>query len=149
MTSFTLLLGKKLFSPLKNLPAIFTNSKQSKTPFGRNSVTYGTPCHARGHFVFLLSPCYVEDTMPHQWSFSDLPWVLRIWESVFYSPAFFTLHSLLLASRPSWGRQFNLNISRVSCWYLRNIAPAWLFVWITTIHKKVYSGSIMAAWSRE
>ena len=73
MTSFTLLLSKKLFSPLKNLPAIFTNSKQSKTPFGRNSVTYGTPRHARGHFVFLLSPCYVEDTMPHQWSFSDLP----------------------------------------------------------------------------
>ena len=73
MTSFTLLLSKKLFSPLKNLPAIFTNSKQSKTLFGRNSVTYGTPCHARGHFVFLLSPCDTEDTMPHQWSFSDLP----------------------------------------------------------------------------
>ena len=36
MTSFTLLLSKKLFLlPLKkNLPAIFADSKQSKTPFG-------------------------------------------------------------------------------------------------------------------
>ena len=30
---------------------LLTLSK-SKTPFGRNSVTYGTLCHAIGHFVF-------------------------------------------------------------------------------------------------
>ena len=53
VTSFTLLLIKKLFLPIKT--AIFTNSEQSKTPFGRNSVNYRTPCHARGHFVFY---CY-------------------------------------------------------------------------------------------
>ena len=53
---------KAIFTPSKNLPAIFTGSKQSKTPFGRNSVTYGTPYHARGHFVFLLSPCYLQET---------------------------------------------------------------------------------------
>ena len=55
---------KSYFYRAKNLPAIFTGSKQSKTPFGRNFVTYGTPCHARGHFVFLLSPCYLQDTLP-------------------------------------------------------------------------------------
>ena len=88
----------------KNLPAIFTGSKQSKTPFERNSLTYGTPCHARGCFVFLLSPCYLQDTMPCQWSSSDLPWVLRIWERIFYSQAFFALHSFPLVLRPPQGR---------------------------------------------
>ena len=88
---------------------------------------------------FLLSPCYLQDTMPCQWSFSDfLPRVLRIRESVFYSQAFFTLHSFLLVLRSSWGRQFNLNVSSGSCWYFWNIAQARLFVWITTIHNKVY-----------
>ena len=33
---------------------------------------------------FLVSPCYLQDAMPWQWSSSDLPRVLRIWESVFY-----------------------------------------------------------------
>ena len=45
MTLFTLLLSKKLFSPLKYLPTIFTNFKQSETSFERNSVTYVIPCH--------------------------------------------------------------------------------------------------------
>ena len=109
-----------------------------KNFFRRNSVTYGIPCHAIDHFVFLLSPFYLHDTMPCQWSTSDLPRVLRIWESVFYSQAFFTLHHFLLVLRPLWGRQFNLNISGASFWYFRNIAPARLFVWITTIHNKIY-----------
>ena len=141
MTSFTLLLSKKLFSPFKNLPAIFTNSKQSKTPFGRNSVTYGTPCHARGHFAFLLSPCYVEDTMPHQWSFSDLPWALRIWESVFYSPAFFTLPSF-----PTFGttcfyqgfpgsRNSSLKVAGPPI-NVQNTDSPLLFVWITQCSSK-------------
>ena len=94
-----------IFAAPKKLTSYFTDSIQSKTPFGRASVTYGTLCHGRGYFVFLLSPCYLQDTMPCQWSSSDvLPQVLRIWESVFYSQAFFTLHSFLLVSRPSWGR---------------------------------------------
>ena len=50
-----------------------------------------------------------------------LPWVLRIWESVFYSQVFFTLHSFLLLSRPLWGRQFNLKVTRVSCWSSKHI----------------------------
>ena len=58
---------KAIFTPSKNLPAIFTGSKQSKNPFGRNFVTYGTPCHARGHFVFYYrhvtyrTPCHASD----------------------------------------------------------------------------------------
>ena len=72
---------------------------------------------------FLVSPCYLQDAMPCQWSSSDLPRVLRIWESVFYSQAFFTLHSFLLVLR-----------------FLRNIAPARLFAWFTAIHKKFICG---------
>ena len=69
----------------------------------------------------LLSPCYLQDAMPWHWSSSDLPRVLRIWESVFYSQTFFTLHSFLLFQGfPGAG-----------------IASARLFVWITTIHKRV------------
>ena len=141
MTSLTLLLNKSYFCyPSKKLPTIFADSKQPKTSFGKNSVTYGTSCHARGYFVLLLSPCYLQDTMSCQSSSSDLLWVLRIWISDFYSQVFFTLHSFLLVSRPPWGQQFNLKFSRVSCWYFWNIASVRLFVWITTIHKKLYSG---------
>ena len=68
-------------------------------------------------FAFLLSPCYLQDTMPCQWSSSEfLPRVLWIWENVFYSQTFFTLQSFLLVFRLPWERQFNLNISRVSWW---------------------------------
>ena len=123
-----------------SIPALinyFADVSKLKNSFWRNSMTYGTPCQAIGHFVFLLSPCYLQDTMPCQWTSSDfLLWVLRIWESDFNTQAFFTLHSFLLVSRPPWGRQFNLNISSVSCWYFQNIAPAQLFVWIKTIHNK-------------
>ena len=65
MTSFTLLLSKKLFLPPQKAYQLFLLALNSqKKPFGRNSVTYRTPCHARGHFVFLLSPCYLQDTTP-------------------------------------------------------------------------------------
>ena len=72
------------------------------------------PCH--WSLCFLLSPCYLQDAMPGEWSPSDLLQVLQIWESVFYSQAFFALHSFLLLSRPPWGRQFTLKVSRASCW---------------------------------
>ena len=91
--------------------SILTGSKQSKNLFGGNSLTYGTPC-----FDFLLSPRYIQDNMSCQWSSSDLPRVLRIWESVFYSLTFFTLHSFLLVLRLPRGRQLNLNVSRALCW---------------------------------
>ena len=42
------------------------------------------------------APVYLWDVMPRQWSPDNLPRVLRIWESVFYSQTLFTLHSFLL-----------------------------------------------------
>ena len=45
IASFTILL-----SP--NSLVIFTGFEHFKNSFRRNSVTYGTPCHAIGHFVF-------------------------------------------------------------------------------------------------
>ena len=48
---------------------------------------------------FLVSPSYLQDTVPCQWSCSDLPQVLQIWERVFYSQVFFNLHSFLLVLR--------------------------------------------------
>ena len=150
VTSFTLLLIKKLFLPIKT--AIFTNSEQSKTPFGRNSVTYRTPCHARGHFVFYCyhvtyrTPCHAIGLLViFTVSAADL-------RERFLLSGVFTLHSFLLVLSPTWGRKFNLNISRNSCWYFRNIPPAQLFAWIITIHRSVYSGisiSLMTGWSRE
>ena len=100
--------------------------------------------HDEIKLTYLLTylPCYLQDTMPCQRSSSNfLPRLLRIWESVFYSQAFFTLHSFVLVLKRTWDRQFNLNISRASCWYFRNIAPVRLFVWITTIHDKIYRGN--------
>ena len=54
--------------------------------------------------------------MPHQWSPGDLPRVLHIWESMFYSQAFLPWHSFLIFWRLSWGRHFNLKVSTDSCW---------------------------------
>ena len=68
---------------------------------------------------FLVSPYDLQDTMSCQCSSSDLPWVIRIWESVFYSQGFFTLHSFLLVLRLPWCRQFNLRVNRASCWHLK------------------------------
>ena len=66
-----------------------------------NCITYGTPCHARGHRhcpPTLYRECYGFE------------------RAFFYSQAFFTLHSFLLLSRPPWDRQFTLKGSRASCW---------------------------------
>ena len=114
MTSFTLLLSKNLFYFSKNWSAIFTNSKQSKTHFGRNSVTYQTPCRAMGHFVFhyhhvtYRTPCHASNHIVN----------------------------FLLVWRPPLDWQFNFNISRASCWHFWNIATVWRFVLITTIHNQ-------------
>ena len=115
---------------------IFTNSKQSKTPFGKNSLTYGTPCPAIGNFVFYYH--HVTNRTPYHAS-GHLAIFYREcygFERAIYSQTFFTLHPFPLVSRSPWARQLNLNIRRASCWYFRNIAPARLFVWITTIHNK-------------
>ena len=79
---------KKIYLIMKNFPIILEKKKylllffrpNLKNSFQRNSVTYGTPCRAIGHFVFfLLSSCYLQDIMPCKWSSSDfLPRVLQI-----------------------------------------------------------------------
>ena len=86
---------------------------------------------------FLVSPCYLQNAMLYQWSSSDLRRLLRIWESVFYSRAFFTLYSFMLFSRLPWGWQFNLKVSRASRWseHMKH-NPDRVFVWITAIHNK-------------
>ena len=91
------------------------------------------PCH--WSLCFLVSPCYLQDAMSCQWSSSDLPRVLQIWESVFYFQAFFTLHFFLLVLRDSYGRQFNLKVSRVSCWSLKR-SPGSTIAWITGMQKR-------------
>ena len=102
--------------PSKNLPIIFADSKQAKTPFWRNSVTYGTPCHAIGHFVFYYhhvtyrTPCHASG---HLVIYRECSGFERAFSTL---RRFFTLHSFLLVSRPPWGRQFNLKVSRASCW---------------------------------
>ena len=98
---------------------------------------------------FLVSPCYLQDVMPCQWSFSHLPRVLRNWESVFYPLAFFTFHSFLLVSRlPLRAGSLTSKIAGLKA-NLRNIAPARLFVWITTtMVVGSLSGLRLAAWWR-
>ena len=73
----------------------------------------------------------LQDAMPRQ-SSPTLPThpftqVLRIWEIVFYSQAFFTLHSPLLLSRLPWGRQFNLKGSRASRRHFSHVAKSRIF----------------------
>ena len=95
MTSFTRTTN---LPPPKNFLAIFADFEQSNTPFGETLwLRDAMPCH--WSLCFLVSPCYLQDPMPYQWSSGDLSWVLQIWESVFYSQAFFTLHTFLLVLR--------------------------------------------------
>ena len=86
-----------------------------KTPFKKTPwLTWCQPLH--WSLCILVLPCYLEDAMQCQWSSSDLPRVLRIWESGFYSQVLFTSHSFLLVSRLPWSWQLNLKVSRASCW---------------------------------
>ena len=74
--------------------------------------------------MFLLLIAFVHFTVSllflRCFVFVLLPWVLRIWKSVFYSQAFFTLHSFLLLSRHSWGQQSYLKGDRTSYWGLKH-----------------------------
>ena len=87
-------------------------------------VTYGMPCHT-----------IIHQTLPTH----PLLWVLKSWESVFYSQVFFTLHSLLLFSRRPWGQQFNLKVSRASYWSSKH-SPALTICLNHSNPRKRYTG---------
>ena len=82
-------------------------------------------------------------------SVTVLPRALRFWAGVYYPQAFFTLHSFptflaqpALIKASLGASSSSLNFLRLHS-YLRNIALAQLFVWITTIHKSgIAVGSI-------
>ena len=93
-----------------------------KTPFRESPSITG--CHATPLVTLFFGITMLftgRHAMPCQWWSSDLPRVLRIWESASYSQAFFTIHYFLLVSRLPWGWQFNLKVSRASCWSLKDI----------------------------
>ena len=105
ITSFYCTESKNLlviFAGLENLLFIFADFEQVKNSIRRNSLTYGMPCHAIGHFVFWYYECY---------EFERAFFTLKL---------FFTLHSFLLFSRLLWDQQFNLKASRASCWSLKH-----------------------------
>ena len=139
ITSFTLLLSKKLFLPIEKLTSYFNNSKQLKKPLWENlSDLQDTMQRQRSLCFFIVTMLLTGHHIMSVVIYWFLRWVLRIWESAFYYQAFFTLQYFLPVSRPPWGRQFNLDISRALCWYFRNKAPVQLFVWITKIHNKIF-----------
>ena len=82
-----------------------------------------------------MSLCYLQGTMPCQWSSSGLPGVLRIWKSILTLRRFLpcTPSSGFTASLGAGSSTKKLALLHAD---LRNISPARLFVWITTIHKR-------------
>ena len=64
---------------------------------------------------FLVSPCYLQDIMPCQWSSSGRD-CYGFERAFFYFSGAFSLHSFLLVLRLPWSRKFNLKVSRASCW---------------------------------
>ena len=91
-------------------------------------MTYGTPCQAIGHFVFLLSPCYLQDTMPCQWSSSDFTLRATDLRERFLLSGIFYLTLLPAGFKASLGA--GSSTSKLAGLHadLRNIVPAQLFV---------------------
>ena len=85
-----------------------------KNSFRRNLANYGTPCQAIDHFIFWC----------HHVTYSTLCYAsghLVIYCKCYgFEREFFisgvSLHTLLLLIRLPWDRQFNLKVSRASCW---------------------------------
>ena len=117
-TSFTILL-KCIYFALSAHPCIFLLDKNSFSEKFRD-LWHAMPRH--WWLCFLVSPWYLQDAMSCQWSSSNLPRVLWIWESVFHSQAGFRADS-------STSKLAGLHADH------RNIVPG-LFVWITAIHNK-------------
>ena len=106
--------------------------KQIKKFLWKNSVTYGTPCHASGHLVTA--------------SATDLRLFFTLRRFFYFTllPASFKV-SLRACSPTTKLTGFHAD--------LRNIAPARLFAWITAIHKRLIMvdfiyRSWLAGWGR-
>ena len=84
-----------------------------------------------------MSLCYLQDTMPCQWSSSGLPGVLRIWKSILTLRRFLpcTPSSGFTASLGAGSSTKKLAVLHADL-RKRRIWSARLFVWITTIHKR-------------
>ena len=103
---------------------------------------YGTPCYTTGHFVF----CYhhvTYRTLCHASSH------LVIYHDCYgFERALFTRKYFLPYNPSCWFQGFpgagsstsKLAELHVDLW---NIVPVWLFVWITTIHKR---GMVQVLW---
>ena len=87
---------------------------------------------AIGHQIlfFLIHQCFLWDFIPSHWKPSDLPQVLWIWESIFYSKVLFTCHYF-----PNFQgfTSVSRSTSKLAGFHavVQNIVSAQLFVWIT------------------
>ena len=88
LSQLPILLSQKLFLLPQKLASV-------KSSFRRNFMTYRKACHAVGNFVFWLSPCYLQEAMPCQWSSSNR-------ECYGFERAFFTLRRFLLYPSSCW-----------------------------------------------
>ena len=106
---------------LNNLLAIFAAFEQIKNSLWRNSVTYGTSCHAINHFVFWYH--HVTYRMPCHSSGH----LVIYCECYGFKRAFFTFRWLLPYTPSCWFQcflgswQFNLRVSWASCWSSKKI----------------------------
>ena len=104
----------------QNITSYFWWPWTSQNSFRRNPVTYGTPCHAIGHFVFCYNhvtyrtPCHASGHL------------VIYCECYGFERAFFTLRRFLLCTPSSCfqgfpgSRQFNLKVSKISCWFSKH-----------------------------
>ena len=89
----------------------------------------------RGLSPGFLTPYFILLVQPIAWWFAthsfstipliSLPWALRPWVDIFYSQAFFTLHSftdilICVYQGFPWSRQFLLEVCRASYWSLKH-----------------------------
>ena len=111
--------------PQKNFLAIFADTKLSKTPFRETPWLTGRHVTPSVTLFFIITVLLTgHHAMP----------VLRILKQrLLLSDLFYlTLLPAGFKAQP----QFNLKVSRTSHWSSKH-SPARLFVWITTIHKRI------------
>ena len=103
------------FELVKKLSSYFVDLEQSKTPFGE--IPWFLGCHATPMITFFfVSPCYLQNALPCQWSSSDLPKCYGF-ERAFFTRRYFLPYTSYCCFQGFPGsRQLNLKASRASCW---------------------------------